>query len=172
MKYSLVTKERDLKCWQYFQKIFTNKCKQQPILHLLITFKFNDIVYHAPQFKWSLICFLPLSSFLLPSTNICCKAVKSLAFRFPSYWHHVTISRTCVGFWGACSAWKEVFLVLQTSLWIHTFFFLLLCPGLEFVAHIEVFLPICLWQHQRTSIQIDEVQRQVVHLTSLCCSDQ
>ena len=30
------------------------------------------------------------------------------------------------------------------------------------------FPPCLLWQHQHTSIQIDEVRRQVVHLTSWC----
>lgn len=66
--------------------------------YTVLNFKFHGIVYHAPQFKWEII-FLPFSSILLASTNICCKAVDwSLAFRFPSYRHHVQILAELV--WG------------------------------------------------------------------------
>ena len=97
MKYSLVTKgiwNVDNISWKYSQTTtytaFINN----------IQIQWHCVPCTSVQVR-SLICFLPLSSILLPSTNICCKAVKSLASRFPSYWHYVPISRTCVGFWGA-----------------------------------------------------------------------
>ena len=112
MKYSLVTKERDLNMDEIkpshqrkiseMLTIFPESIQTQiSVNNITYTALFNAIVYHMHP-SWSeKLCLLPLSSILLPSTNICCKAVRSLAFGFPSYWHHVPISRACVGFWGA-----------------------------------------------------------------------
>lgn len=49
------------------------------------------------------------SSILLTNTNICCKVVGSLAFRFPPYWYYMMIScQTCRFFdsvYGRTSFW-------------------------------------------------------------------
>ena len=61
MKYSLVTKERDLKCWQYFLKVFTNKCKQHNLYCINIQIQCHCVpctpvqgrsyaYYHFPAF--------------------------------------------------------------------------------------------------------------------------